>query len=91
LWHDKGKVVRGTWIVDLYSFFVFFATIREVLGVVMKYFFLLYLVAAGDGGVNRLEVLIDANSRRFFSRHGKKTFGVQRFWRGLYQRNATAF
>jgi hypothetical protein len=84
-------VVRGTWIVDLYSFFVFFATIREVLGVVMKYFFLLYLVAAGDGGVNRLEVLIGANSRRFFSRHGKKTFGVQRFWRGLYQRNATAF
>jgi hypothetical protein len=79
LWHDKGKVVRGTWIVDLYSFFVFFATIREVLGVVMKYFFLLYLVAAGDGGVNRLEVLIGANNRRFFLRHGKKTFGVQRF------------
>jgi hypothetical protein len=70
---------RGTWIVDLYSFFVFFATIREVLGVVMKYFFLLYLVAAGDGGVNRLELLIGANSRRFFSRHGKITFGVQRF------------
>jgi hypothetical protein len=91
LCHDKGKVVRGTWIVDLYSFFVFFATIREVLGVVMKYFFLLYPVAAGDGGVNRLELLIGANSRRFFSRHGKKTFGVQRFWRGLYQRNATAF
>jgi hypothetical protein len=45
----------------------------------MKYFFLLYLVAAGDGGVNRLEVLIGANSRRFFSRHGKKSVGVQRF------------
>jgi hypothetical protein len=70
---------RGTWIVDLYSFFVFFATIREVLGVVMKYFFLLYLVAAGDGGVNRLELLIGANNRRFFLRHGKITFGVQRF------------
>jgi hypothetical protein len=82
---------RGTWIVDLYSFFVCSATIREVLGVVMKYFFLLYPVAAGGGGVNRLEVLIGANSRRFFSRHRKIILGVQRFWRGLYQRFATAF
>ena len=63
------------YIAFLYSV----ATIREVLGVVRKYFFLLYLVAAGDGGVNRLEVLIGANSRRFFSRHGKKSVGVQRF------------
>jgi hypothetical protein len=70
---------RGTWIVDLYSFFVYSATIREVLWVVMKYFFLLYPVAAGGGGVNRLEVLIGANSRRFFSRHRKIILGVQRF------------
>jgi hypothetical protein len=72
-------VERETWIVDLYSFFISFATIRKVLGVVMNKNILLYLVAAGDGGVNRLEVLIGANSRRFFSRHGKITFGVQRF------------
>jgi hypothetical protein len=70
---------RGMRIVDLYSFFVTPPRIREILGVVMNKNILLYLVAAGDGGVNRLEVLIGANSRRFFSRHGKITFGVQRF------------
>ncbi len=67
-----------------------FANIRGILGVVMKFFFQLYPVAAGFRGVNRLEVLVDANSRRFFLRHGKKSVGVQRFWRGLYQRFATA-
>jgi len=81
---------RGTWSVDLYSFFVIAATIRKVLGVVMKKIFLLYPVAGGFGGVNRLEVLVYANSRLFFLRHGKKTLGVQRFWSRINQRFATA-
>jgi hypothetical protein len=67
-----------------------FANIRGILGVVMKKKFQLYLVARGDGGEKWLELLIGANSRRFFLRHGKKSVGVQRFWRGLYQRFATA-
>jgi len=56
-----------------------FANIRGSLGVVMKKIFQLYPAAGGDGGVNRLEVLIGANSRRFFLRHGKISVGVQRF------------
>ena len=56
-----------------------FANIRGILGVVMKKKFQLYLVARGDGGEKWLELLIGANSRRFFLRHGKITFGVQRF------------
>jgi hypothetical protein len=42
-----------------------FANIRGILGVVMKKIFLLYLVAGGDGGVDRLELLVYNNSRRF--------------------------
>ena len=68
-----------TGIVELYSFFVVSATIRGILGVVMKKNFLLYPVAGGDGGEKWLELLIGANSRRFFLRHGKITFGVKRF------------
>jgi hypothetical protein len=43
-----------------------FANIRGILGVVMKKIFLLYLVARGFGGVKWLELLVGANSRRFF-------------------------
>ena len=42
-----------------------FANIRGILGVVIKFFFLLYPAAGGDGGVDRLEVLVYNNSRRF--------------------------
>jgi hypothetical protein len=56
-----------------------FANIRGILGVVMKKIFQLYPVAGGDGGEKWLELLIGANNRRFFLRHGKITFGVQRF------------
>jgi len=63
-------MTRGKWCAErgslIYIAFLYFAaTIRKVLGVVMKYFFLLYLVARGDGGVNRLEVLVYNNSRLF--------------------------
>ena len=80
---------RGTWIVDLYSFFIVSANIREILGVMMKKKFQLYPLAAGFRGGDRLEWLTSADSRRFLVRQQKKTFGVQRFWRGLYQRFAT--
>jgi hypothetical protein len=42
-----------------------FANIRGILGVVMKFFFQLYPAAGGDGGVDRLELLVYNNSRRF--------------------------
>jgi len=67
-----------------------FANIRGILGVVMKKNFLLYPVARGFGGVKVPDVLVDNDSRRFLGTPRKKSVGVQRFWRGLYQRFATA-
>jgi hypothetical protein len=49
-----------------------FANIRGILGVVMKFFFLLYPAAGGDGGVDRLELLVYNNSRRFLGPPRKK-------------------
>jgi hypothetical protein len=42
-----------------------FANIREILGVVMKKIFLLYLVARGDGGEKVPDALVYNDSRRF--------------------------
>jgi len=48
-------------------------------------------LACGFGGVKWLEALVLNNSRRFFLRHRKITFGVSGLFNGLYQQNATAF
>ena len=49
-----------------------FANIRGILGVVMKFFFQLYPVAGGDGGVKVLDALVYNDSRRFLGPPRKK-------------------
>jgi hypothetical protein len=60
-----------------------FANIRGILGVVMKKIFQLYPVACGFGGEKWLELLIGANSRRFFLRHGKNNLWRATILEGL--------
>ena len=49
-----------------------FANIRGILGVVMKFFFQLYPVAAGFGGVKVPDALVYNDSRRFLGTPRKK-------------------
>ena len=49
-----------------------FANIRGILGVVMKFFFLLYPVAGGFGGVKVPDALVYNDSRRFLGPPRKK-------------------
>ena len=49
-----------------------YATIREILGVMMKKNFLLYPVAGGAAGVKVLELLLNNDYRRFLGPPPKK-------------------